>query len=207
MTTPPVDPWRAPPADRRQITARSRDRRHVRGRRAWTRRVVAALALVVAVLAAGCGITPTDVIDGGTPPVGFRPSTRLYFVLGSRLQPVIRPFPWPSLKETLVLLLDGPTAAERGRGLRSDLELSAAAPIKVSSGPAKVRITLGLPRPAAAQSAPRASLWLGQLTCTAASALAARTNIDPDAVTVVIQQQRVGAMGSFRCSQFPRGSD
>jgi hypothetical protein len=48
---------------------------------------------------------------------------------------------------------------------------------------------------------------MGQLTCTAASALAARTNIDPDAVTVTIQQAGVARTESFRCSEFPRGSD
>ncbi|AWS40906.1 hypothetical protein [Streptosporangium sp. 'caverna'] len=184
------------------------------------------LALMLASLAAGCGITPTGVRDGGAPAVGFRPSTRLYFVSGARLQAVIRPIPWPPLKETLNLLMDGPSAAERGRGLRSELRPGAETPIKVTSGQAKVRISLPRPEPAEisgpapvpapgparpvpmqASPVPRSTLWMGQLTCTAASALAARTNIDPDAVTVTIQQAGVARTESFRCSEFPRGSE
>jgi hypothetical protein len=189
------------------------------------------LALVLGMLAAGCGITPTGVRDGGAPAVGFRPSTRLYFVSGARLQAVIRPIPWPPLKETLNLLMDGPSAAERGRGLRSELRPGAETPIKVTSGQAKVRISLPRPEPSEvsgpapapvpvpaqgtarpvpmqqASPTPRSTLWMGQLTCTAASALAARTNIDPDAVTVTIQQAGVARTESFRCSEFPRGSE
>ncbi|WP_371780548.1 hypothetical protein [Streptosporangium subroseum] len=184
------------------------------------------LALVLASLAAGCGITPTGVRDGGAPAVGFRPSTRLYFVSGARLQAVIRPIPWPPLKETLNLLMDGPSAAERGRGLRSELRPGAETPIKVTSGQAKVRISLPRPEPSEvsgpapvpapgparpvpmqASPVPRSTLWMGQLTCTAASALAARTNIDPDAVTVTIQQAGVARTEAFRCSEFPRGSE
>jgi hypothetical protein len=187
------------------------------------------LALVLASLAAGCGITPTGVRDGGDPAVGFRPSTRLYFVSGARLQAVIRPIPWPPLKETLNLLMDGPSAAERGRGLRSELRPGVETPIKVTSGQAKVRISLPRPKPSEisapapapavalvpaqapravpASPTPRSTLWMGQLTCTAASALAARTNIDPDAVTVTIQQAGVARIESFRCSEFPRGSE
>ncbi|MEV6868470.1 hypothetical protein AB0M44_46765 [Streptosporangium subroseum] len=192
---------------------------------ARARRAPVIFALVLASLAAGCGITPTGVRDGGDPAVGFRPSTRLYFVSGARLQAVIRPIPWPPLKETLTLLMDGPSAAERGRGLRSELRPDVETPIKVTSGQAKVRILLPPPRPAevtapapapvpaqgprvmTASPTPRSTLWMGQLTCTAASALAARTNIDPDAVTVTIQQARVDRVESFRCSEFPRGSD
>jgi hypothetical protein len=176
-------------------------------------RTLLVLALAVTSMAAGCGITPTDVMDGGEPAVGFRPSTRLYFVSGARLQAVIRPIPWPPLKETLNLLMGGPNAAERERGLRSELQPSVETPIKVTSGAAKVHISLSLPKPSPMPqpmerpSLPRPALWMGQLTCTAASALAARTNIDPDAVTVVIQQTRGGRLGSFRCSEFPRGSE
>ncbi|MFG1875560.1 hypothetical protein ACGFIV_12055 [Sphaerisporangium sp. NPDC049003] len=168
------------------------------------RRALAAMAMA---LVAGCGITPTDVMDGGEPAIGFRPSTRLYFVSGSHLQVVTRPIPWPPLKETLDLLLDGPTSAERERGIVSELQ-PAHAPTKVTAGQAKVRISLPVPKPVAVpQGATRSILWIGQLTCTAASALAARTDIDPDAITVVITQSGAGALGSFRCSQFPRSSE
>ncbi|WP_405142831.1 hypothetical protein OG589_36095 [Sphaerisporangium sp. NBC_01403] len=176
-----------------------------------TRRALAAMAVL---LLAGCGITPTDVTDGGEPAIGFRPSTRLYFVSGSHLRVVTRPIPWPPLKETLDLLLDGPTDAERKRGIVSELQ-PVHTPTKVTAGQAKVRISLPVPKPVAepvatpmaTPMATRSILWIGQLTCTAASALAARTDIDPDAITVVITQSGARSLGSFRCSQFPRGSE
>ncbi|MFJ2030785.1 hypothetical protein [Streptosporangium sp. NPDC087985] len=191
---------------------------------ARARRTPPALVLVVTLLAAGCGITSTGVVDGGEPAVGFRPSTRLYFVSGSRLQAATRPIPWPPLKDTLTLLMDGPSAAERGRGLRSELRSDAETLVKVASDQAKVLITLPVPKPSpvlpvpaprvteptpreARPSAFPSTLGMGQLTCTAASALAARTNIDPDAVIVVIQWTGGRRLGSFRCSEFPRGSE
>ncbi|WP_214409578.1 hypothetical protein [Sphaerisporangium fuscum] len=184
------------------------------------RMAAALLAVAAALVAAGCGISPTGVLDGGAPAEGFRPSTRLYFVSGSRLRAVTRPIPWPSLKETLDLLMDGPSAAERARGLRNDLEPEEQGQLKVTSGQAHVRITLSAARPvtratpvpmpssvAVPSEAPggRPVLWMGQLTCTAAGALAARENIDPDAVTVVIEQKVPIRTDSFRCSEFPRG--
>jgi hypothetical protein len=55
--------------------------------------------------------------------------------------------------------------------------------------------------------APHPDLWRGQLTCTAASAVAARENIDPDAVTVAIQAKGAKRGDSYRCSDFPRGPE
>ncbi len=125
---------------------------------------------------------------------------------GSHLRVVTRPIPWPPLKETLDLLIDGPTAAERARGIGSELQ-PVYTPTKVTAGQAKVRISLPPPKPMAMPQGTRSILWIGQLTCTAASALAARTDIDPDAITVVITQSGARSIGSFRCSQFPRGSE
>ncbi|MEV7968670.1 hypothetical protein AB0O34_22190 [Sphaerisporangium sp. NPDC088356] len=196
------------------------------GRRRALAAMAPALVAMAVALVAGCGITPTGVTDGGEPAIGFRPSTRLYFVSGSHLQVVTRPIPWPPLKETIGLLLDGPTAAERKRGIDSELTPDYT-PTKVTASQAKVRISLPLPKQAAAPQDTRPMptavpqdtrpmptavpqdtrpiLWIGQLTCTAASALAARSNIDPDAITVVITLGGQ-SVGSFRCSQFPRGS-
>jgi hypothetical protein len=190
---------------------------------------------VVAALAAGCAISPTGVLDGGEPAVGFQPSIRLYFVSGTRLRAVTRPLPWPSLKESLNLLVDGPTSAERRQGLRTELDGRAGRPRKVTSGAAKVRISLDavpvapvpvdaapvpdsgpvdpapVAKPVPAEVAPvrprSLELWLGQLTCTAATALAARSNIDRDAVTVTIQRGKAESLGSFRCSEFPRAPE
>ncbi|MER6176073.1 hypothetical protein [Streptosporangium sp. NPDC001681] len=175
-----------------------------------------ACALVLASVVSGCGISPTRVMDGGEPAVGFQPSTRLYFVSGARLRAVSRPLPWPPLRETLDLLLAGPSSEERRRGVRTELAPGTDTPSKVTSDAAMVRIFLAAPIPVpvpslapreAAQVRPRdQNLWLGQLTCTAASAVATRSNLDPDAVTVTIQ--RGGAeLGSFRCSEFPRAPE
>ncbi|WP_433221131.1 hypothetical protein [Microtetraspora malaysiensis] len=179
-----------------------------------TRRAAAALAVVVvsSMAAAGCGIAPTGVSDGGEPAVGFRPSVRLYFVSGARLRAVTRPIPSLTPKETLDLLLDGPSAYERKRGLRTDLIADVHGPLKVSAGRARVVITLppSRPYPTAAPEllpaeVPRIDLSMGQLTCTAAGAVAARQNIDPDAVTVVFRHGGIGQNESFHCSEFPRG--
>lgn len=172
------------------------------------RRVLLALSLLVA----GCGISPTGVHDGGEPATGFQPSIRLYFVSGQRLRAVTRPMPWPSLKETLNLLVDGPSEQERRLGLGTELDTWIGAVGRVTSDDAKVRITVEAPTPAAAPvPVPRETvplqrdrtLRLGQLTCTAAAALAARSNIDSDAVTVEVRREREN-FGSFRCSEFPR---
>ncbi|MEU8380249.1 hypothetical protein [Streptosporangium sp. NPDC048865] len=207
----------------RGTTARTRTAARARTAvRARTMVSTAVLARAVAVLlavvstVAGCGIGPTGVTDGGEPAVGFQPSTRLYFVSGERLRAVSRPLPWPPLKETLEMLLEGPVPAERRRGLRTELDPGTDALGRVTSDAAKVHISLTVPEPVPSPAPPQESaparqlsryLWLGQLTCTAASALAARSNIDPDAVTVVIQRGRAGRLGSFRCSEFPRAPE
>ncbi|GLW05678.1 hypothetical protein Misp01_08080 [Microtetraspora sp. NBRC 13810] len=173
-------------------------------------RGVTACLLAVAATVAGCAIGPTGVIDGGEPAVGFQPSVRLYFVSGARLRAVSRPGPLPSLKETLNLLVDGPSTAERRQGLSTDLSPEEGTPDQVTADAARVRISLAVPPVARPRPSPEPRvppLWLGQLTCTAANALAARANIDPDAVTVVIRRGEAQRFGSFRCSEFPRAQE
>ncbi|PZG40955.1 hypothetical protein C1I98_22200 [Spongiactinospora gelatinilytica] len=174
----------------------------------------ALVAAFVLTLMTGCGIRPTGVLDGGEPAVGFQPTTRLYFVSGARLVAVSRPLPSPSLQEALDLLVAGPTAAERRRGLRTGLGPEQDAVGKATSDAAKVHISLQdripVPVPAPSEGPPTdqsQDLWLGQLTCTAAAALAARSDIDPDAVTVTVQRGKGGRLGSFRCSEFARAPE
>ncbi|WP_157518083.1 hypothetical protein [Herbidospora mongoliensis] len=171
--------------------------------------------LLLLVLLAGCGISPTGVQDGGEPGSGFQPSMRLYFVSGQRLKAATRPMPWPSLKETLNLLVDGPSRQEQQLGLGTELESWIGTLGKVTSDDAKVRIAVEAPTSSAApMPVPRETiaaqrdrlLWLGQLTCTAAAALAAQSNIDPDAVRVEVRREREN-FGSFRCSEFPRAAE
>ncbi len=156
-------------------------------------------------LVAGCGISPTGVQDGGEPASGFQPSMRLYFVSGQRLRAVTRPMAWPSLKETLNLLVDGPSEQERRLGLdhqprHLDRHRAAASPRtrprcgSPSTSPTTAAVPVPAPREAAVPGQRDRMLWLGQLTCTAAAALAAGSNIDSDAVTVEVRRGR----GEFR---------
>ncbi|RBQ17821.1 hypothetical protein DP939_23465 [Spongiactinospora rosea] len=173
------------------------------------------MAVFMLLVATGCGISPTGVLDGGEPAVGFQPTTRLYFVSGARLVAVSRPLPLPSLQETLDLLMAGPTAAERRRGLRTGLDPEDDVVQKVTSDAAQVHISLRelppAPLPAPSEGPPPGDrtqpLWLGQLTCTAAGALAARSNIAADAVTVTVRRGKRERSGSFRCSEFARAPE
>jgi hypothetical protein len=93
-------------------------------------RVLAALAVVpaAALSLAGCGIDPTGPEPAGAPGFGVqRPGTkaefaRLYFVGPYGLRAVSRPTDRPlGPQRALDLLLEGPTKAERERGLVSEL--------------------------------------------------------------------------------------
>ncbi|MFF8605761.1 hypothetical protein ACF06X_07465 [Streptomyces sp. NPDC015346] len=90
-----------------------------------TRASAAVLAAAIAVLtAAGCGITPTGPTPAGAPASGIQqPGTearrvQLYFAGPYGLRAVNRPTDRPlSPQQALDLLLEGPTPAERERGL------------------------------------------------------------------------------------------
>ncbi|MFE6761371.1 hypothetical protein [Streptomyces sp. NPDC057689] len=152
--------------------------------------------LSVLLLATGCGIRPTDVVEAGEPatvevaPAG-QLGTLLYFVsssTASRLLPVIRPADtkvyavgsgWESerLKGTpaaLALLFGGPSRAERDAGLRSELP-SGRPKAGVELSPRGVKVTLDIPVTGLSQAARQ------QLICTAARS---RTADRTEAVTV-----------------------
>jgi len=95
-----------------------------------------AFPLLVAVLAAACGISAgaPETLPGGvvtpavppspaevaaTGPAGSLQSVRIFLVTGTQLIDVPRSAPAPGLKATLQLLLEGPTAAEIAAGIRS----------------------------------------------------------------------------------------
>lgn len=88
----------------------------------------ALLAVLLTVLAAGCGIGPSGPARAGAPASGVqRPgdedrSVRLYFSGPYGIRAVTRPVARPLAPEqALDLLLEGPTRAERERGLTSEV--------------------------------------------------------------------------------------
>lgn len=78
--------------------------------------------VLVAVLAAGCGVRPSGVITGGPAPSAEAGGTVLYFLAGSAATPVLRPTGERlSPEQALALLQDGPTGAERAVELTSQV--------------------------------------------------------------------------------------
>ncbi|MFD5788888.1 hypothetical protein ACFWH1_19955 [Streptomyces sp. NPDC127037] len=166
--------------------------------------------LSVLLLATGCGIRPTDVVEAGEPatvevaPAG-QLGTLLYFVsssTASRLLPVIRPVDpkvynsgtgWEAdrLKgapAALALLFGGPNRAERDAGLRSELPPSGRVKAGIELSAQGVKVTLNIPVVGLSQAARQ------QLICTAARA---RTADRTEAVTV---SGTDGVIGPDHCS-------
>ncbi|MEU5685894.1 hypothetical protein DEJ48_01600 [Streptomyces venezuelae] len=86
------------------------------------------LALVPLLVATGCGVSTTAPQEAGAPASGIqRPGTsadhaRLYFVGPYGLRATTRPTDRPLLPQQAIdLLLEGPTEAERQRGLISEV--------------------------------------------------------------------------------------
>ncbi|WP_405900743.1 hypothetical protein OG242_27730 [Streptomyces sp. NBC_00727] len=149
--------------------------------------------LSVLLLATGCGIRPTDVVQAGEPatvevaPAG-QLGTLLYFVsssTASRLLPVIRPAEQDiatareanrlkAAPGTLALLFAGPTRSERDAGLRSELP-SGRPKASVELSPQGVKVNLDIPVTRLSHAARQ------QLICTAARA---RTADRTETVTV-----------------------
>lgn len=171
-------------------------------------RVLGAL-LPVALLAAGCGIRATDVVEAGEPatvqvaPVGEL-GTVLYFVSSSsasRLLPVVRHAPQEGeggggtseedvptgAARALDLLFDGPSGPERDAGLRSELP-NGHVKLSVELSAQGVLVTLDAPVTTLSEAARQ------QLFCTAARA---RTADRTEAVTVTGAD---GVIGPAHCS-------
>lgn len=146
-----------------------------------------ALLLPLVVVAGGCGIRASDVVEVGDPAVvevapGREQGTLLYFVSpppGKRLMPVVRPVDltsygrpdatgavhaWRRSDKAIAMLLDGPDKSEAAAGLRTELP----ATVGVSS------LTLGPDGALVRLSTPVGELSAvarQQLICTAAQAL------------------------------------
>lgn len=165
--------------------------------------------LPVLLLATGCGIRATDVVEAGEPatvevaPAGQH-GVLVYFVSSSsasRLMPVVRPVVPPEgvdgaaradnglsgASAALYLLFEGPTRSERDTGLRSELPTGRMrATVELSSD--GVKVTISMPVTGLSEAARQ------QLICTAAGAgTADRTEV----VTVLGTE---GVIGPTHCA-------
>ncbi|MFI6743117.1 GerMN domain-containing protein [Nonomuraea sp. NPDC050451] len=155
-----------------------------------------AAVLVAAATLAGCGISDTDVRPAGAPVEGgltedLGSSLRVYFVTPQGTWPVPRPAPAGArLQQAMDALLDGPTAAERARGLVTQLP---SAPQPVRARTTEGHVQLHLPwlvrdlRPAA----------VSQLVCTAAEA----PDVGDDPVIEVFEPGMGGRPWPVKCDE------
>lgn len=129
---------------------------------------VALAALLVAALA-GCGIEPSDVIDAGEPATGLKSDgqapadVQLFFLASTGLRSAARSADRPATPQRAIdLLLTGPNAAERQRGLTTALpDLRGRVTVTSREG----RLTVTMPADPEKLDQPA----LSQLVCTAAN--------------------------------------
>ncbi|MGW1407578.1 hypothetical protein [Streptomyces sp. NPDC002403] len=165
--------------------------------------------LPLALLATGCGIRATDVVEVGDPAIvevapGREQSTLLYFVSSSsanRLMPVVRPIEmpqedtwaggtdtaWRGPGRAVSQLFEGPNKSEIASGLRTELPY-ARVDLNIELGPDGVLVLLKTAVTTLSEVARQ------QLICTAAQA---RTADRGEAVKVVGTD---GVIGPARCS-------
>ncbi|MFD7942976.1 hypothetical protein [Streptomyces sp. NPDC059744] len=168
-------------------------------------RVLGAL-LPLALLATGCGIRSTDVVEVGDPATvqvapGAQHGTVLYFISPSSpggLLPVVRPVDNPSATsgagddgrtrgKQLALLFQGPSRAEREAGLRSELPMgSGQVSVTTSQEGVRVRLASGVNQ--------LSELARQQLICT----VAYESGAQQGATVTVFGSD--GSIGPARCS-------
>jgi len=137
--------------------------------------VLAALLLVSA-----CGIKPTPVLEAGPAPTLRSPASAgrgtdliLYFVLGDRVTPVVRPSAGVvGVESALTMLLDGPSVDERADGYTTALPSRSGAITPTPGSPATITVPFPL--------RPLAGNGINQLVCTAFAALAAQGGYTTD---------------------------
>lgn len=116
--------------------------------------------LVVVLLLAGCGVRPSDVVEGGPAPTIASGAT-VFLVSGGHVTPVLRPNPDSS--DLLALLAAGPTAAERDQGYTS--EVPPGVVLTVISAPGAATVEVSVSQDVRSLSAPA----VDQIVCTAAA--------------------------------------
>ncbi|MFD0413887.1 hypothetical protein [Streptomyces sp. NPDC127108] len=166
------------------------------------RRQLACVAAVLGVLAAGCGVGSTGPVRAGAPASGLRDPqstshyAHLYFVSPYGLQSVTREVDSAATpQQALDLLLKGPDAAERARGLITEVPpIHGRLIARVDDG----GVDLRLPVPVA-RTTGGGGLGLSQIICTAANARVADGRQPPD-VDVRVYEEGYGTPWTVRCN-------
>ncbi|MEU1046647.1 hypothetical protein ABZ400_15980 [Streptomyces sp. NPDC005897] len=137
------------------------------------RRAAFVLTVLLAAGATGCGIGTTGPVRAGAPASGVqRPgdgasTVRLYFAGPYGTRPVTRSTDGPLVpQQALDLLLDGPTPAERERGLTTHVEPEVAGRLTATTGDGTVDVVV----PVEVSSGELDVSAVNQLVCTAAHA-------------------------------------
>ncbi|MBE1579107.1 GerMN domain-containing protein [Amycolatopsis roodepoortensis] len=156
------------------------------------------VSLVAVALVAGCGVRPTEVLDGGAPASGIPEGMRIYFASDRGLRGVSRPDKEiTELAAAVKLVMAGPNEAELVAGLTDLTAITG----EFSASAIEGHVTLRLPRTPVTGVAGMAA---GQLVCTLARAESLLHGTRPDAVRVTVVAQG-GAVGPYQCSQFLTG--
>lgn len=160
------------------------------------KRALASLAVLA--LAAGCGVRPTGVLDGGAPASGIPEGMRIYFASDQGLRGVSRPDrEITDLGAAVKLVMAGPNDAELAAGLTDLTAITG----EFSASATEGRVTVRLPRTPVTGVAGMAA---GQLVCTLSRAETLLHGTRPDAVRVTVIAQG-GTVGPYQCSQFLTG--
>ncbi|KZB84117.1 GerMN domain-containing protein [Amycolatopsis regifaucium] len=160
------------------------------------RRTVVTLTAIA--LLGGCGVRPTEVLDGGAPAAGIPEGVRIYFASDRGLRGVSRPGTQiTELAAVVKLVMAGPNEAELAAGLTNLTAITGELSATATDG----RVTLRIPRTVLGGVAGMAA---GQLVCSLSRAESLLHGTRPDAVRVTIVAQG-GAVGPYQCSQFLTG--
>ncbi|GGR89638.1 lipoprotein [Streptomyces aureoverticillatus] len=164
------------------------------------KRRLACLAVVLGALAAGCGIGSTGPVRAGGPASGLREPgsadhyAQLYFVSPHGIQAVTREVDTRATpQQALDLLLKGPDAAERARGLITEVPTLHG---RLIARAADGAVDLRLPVPVANMTG--GGLGLSQIICTAANAAATGGKQPPD-VDVRVYEEGYETPWTVRC--------
>ncbi|MFF0744173.1 hypothetical protein ACFYVL_27620 [Streptomyces sp. NPDC004111] len=147
-------------------------------------------------LAVGCGVRPTGVIDAGEPATGLSRGMRLYYVSDTGLRAVPRPdLEVTNIASVVKHLTLGPSPAELRGGLTSVVDLGG---YGVSAAGREVTVELD-----GAYRATGRDQGTGQLVCSLARGQAVlEPKVGADDVEVVIRPARGPQLGPFKCADF-----
>ncbi|MEV0227147.1 hypothetical protein [Streptomyces sp. NPDC050704] len=165
------------------------------------RRLTCLVAMVV-LLSSGCGIGSTGPVRAGAPASGLREPgsshhyAQLYFVSPYGIQAVTREVDAPlPPQQALDLLLKGPDAAERARGLSTEVPpLDGGLVAQGADGAVDLRLPVTV-----ANLTRGGGLGLSQVICTAADAQASDSEQSPE-VDVRVYEEGYETPWTVRCN-------